>query len=221
MKKKLLSILLGCTLVLSSSVVAFAKPITNTQTTTKTETTKTQADTIDSSASIAKDLEEAKDVKAEVEGMEDAKISFHKISIKDANVLINEIANGGFPEKYDAVDIKIDGYQNGVSGKATISIPVSALNNVKDCKRIDVYRVEDSVLVSVARNVEVKDGVLTFETDHFTTYVFTEAAAVVSETPDTDSNGTNTGDVAPIAAMMIVMVLAASVGFMAYKKREA
>ena len=85
-------------------------------------------------------------------------------------------------------------YAEQPSGK--VKVTLSVFENIKDAKWIQVYRYDNTAkkFVEVDKAVEVKDGKFTFETDHFTPYLFASADAPKEEpTPTTTAQSTTTG----------------------------
>ena len=112
---------------------------------------------------------------------------------------------------YQLVDLKlVDTVGAEKQPNGNVKITMSVTEKLKDAKAIEVYRYDETAdkLVALGK-CEVKDGKFTFETDHFSTYVFAEASL---DTP-------NTGDSAPV---VIVTVLAmAAVLTVVYSKRKS
>ena len=101
-------------------------------------------------------------------------------------------------KKVAAADLSL--VKNGVayaeqpSGK--VKVTLSLFENIKDAKWIQAYRYDNTAkkFVEVDKAVEVKDGKFTFETDHFTPYLFASADAPKEEpTPTTTAQSTTTG----------------------------
>ena len=85
-------------------------------------------------------------------------------------------------------------YAEQPSGK--VKVTLSVFENIKDAKWIQVYRYDNTAkkFVEVDKAVEVKDGKFTFETDHFTPYLFASADDPKEEpTPTTTAQSTTTG----------------------------
>ena len=99
-------------------------------------------------------------------------------------------------KKTAAADLSLvkDGvaYAEQPSGK--VKVTLSLFENIKDAKWIQVYRYDNTAkkFVTVDKVVEVKDGKCTFETDHFTPYLFASVDAPQEE-PTTTAQPTTTG----------------------------
>lgn len=119
------------------------------------------------------------------------------------------------------LDLKLVDAENAVvqpDGKVKITLPV--FENIKDAKYVAVYRLDDSKFTHLSTS-EVKDGKFTFETDHFSTYLF---ASVDNPATDSivDGSETTTGDTAPIAGMMVAALAAVgAVVLVSTKKKNA
>ena len=119
------------------------------------------------------------------------------------------------------LDLKLVDAENAViqpDGKVKITLPV--FENIKDAKYVAVYRLDDSKFTHLSTS-EVKDGKFTFETDHFSTYLF---ASVDNPATDStvDGSETTTGDTAPIAGMMVAALAAVgAVVLVSAKKKNA
>lgn len=131
-------------------------------------------------------------------------------------------------------------------GKVKVTLPV--LTELKDATKIEVLRYDAETGKYVSLGIsKVADGVFSFETDHFTPYLFVDASKVVEEETTTvkteetttakadDKTGTETkaetkadaktdapktGDAAPVAALA-VLAMAAVAGVFASRKKNA
>ena len=104
-------------------------------------------------------------------------------------------------------------------GKIKITLPL--FENLKDAKYVAVYRLnaDTDKFVSLG-TVEVKDGKFTFDTDHFSTYLFVSADKPADGTLDGE-NG-KTGDTAPIGVIIAVALAAVgAVVLVSAKKKNA
>lgn len=116
-----------------------------------------------------------------------------------------------------------------------IVLPIAKLAEIKDAKFVSVYAVKDAKMELVDIVKVDKDGNFSFEPKHFSTYVFAAATEAqynenLKTNTDTDgagttggsvNNDTNTGDMAPIATMVVVAGLAAACAVVVYKRKEA
>ena len=138
-------------------------------------------------------------------------------------------------KKVAAADLSL--VKNGVAyaeqpnGKVKVTLPL--FENIKDAKWIQVYRYDNAAkkFVEVDKVVEVKDGKFTFETDHFTPYLFasvngpeeepttTAQPTTTGKTVTDTSNKPKTGDSAPIA-VFAGMAAAGLAVFAVSKKRK-
>ena len=98
-----------------------------------------------------------------------------------------------------------------LSDYVTVSLPTPAGFTVEDGKQIVVYRLaEDGKLIKC--NTVVSNGIVTFETNHFSTFIISQEE--ISGVPQTSDNMAGFA----IAGVMILLAGAAFVG-LAYKKR--
>lgn len=116
--------------------------------------------------------------------------------------------------------LELDLFKNGVQLtqlKDKVQVTLSVFDKIKDAKWINVYRYNEETKVLdlvTEKPVEVKDGRFTFETDHFSTYVF-----VAADAPTTEGTQPDTSDNAPIAAMVAIAALAATAAVVVSKKK--
>jgi len=210
MKKKLLTVVLSAVMVLGSAVSVFAVESSElNKSSTTTGGVELDADDSISDATVATVEKEAEvtleGAKLEVEVP--GKAALQAVSKAGATVLKDktfEIVELNLFDKNNAQLTKLD-------GKIKVTLPV--FENIKDSKYVQVYRLDETKLTDLGL-VEVKDGKFTFETDHFSTYVFVDAKAPA--TPE------KTGDTAPVATAVAVAGLAAAAfGVVALKKKNA
>ena len=123
----------------------------------------------------------------------------------------------------DAAGTKIQPLNNG-NVLVTIDVPSTLDAN----KGLVVYRMEDNGTLTELKT-SVENGKVSFETNHFSTYIVAEKAAVAEETTTaaaaketttTKTNSPKTGDAAPVAALMVV-ALGACGAVIASKKKNA
>jgi len=156
-------------------------------------------------------------------------------SSTDYNAIVEFVNKELKGKKVAAADLSL--VKNGVayaeqpSGK--VKVTLSLFENIKDAKWIQVYRYDNAAkkFVEVDKVVEVKDGKFTFETDHFTPYLFasvngpeeeptTTAQPTTTGKTVTDTNKKpNTGDSAPIV-VFAGMAAAGLAVFAVSKKRK-
>ena len=123
----------------------------------------------------------------------------------------------------DAAGAKIQPLNNG-NVLVTIDVPSTLDAN----KGLVVYRMEDNGTLTELKT-SVENGKVSFETNHFSTYIVAEKAAVpeetttaaaAKETTTAKTNSPKTGDAAPVAALMVV-ALGACGAVIASKKKNA
>lgn len=128
-------------------------------------------------------------------------------------------------DAYAVIDLKIADASGNVvkleSGKVKVTLPV--MESVKDAKFVAVYRLDDTTKKFVKVGVaEVVGGKISFETDHFSTYVF--AAVDSADAADKITENVQTGDTAsvlPIVVMGVCAALALSAVLVISKKKNA
>ena len=138
-------------------------------------------------------------------------------------------------KKVAAADLSLEkggvAYAEQPNGK--VKVTLSLFENIKDAKWIQVYRYDNATktFVEVDKVVEVKDGKFTFETDHFTPYLFasvngpeeesttTAQPTTTGKTVTDTSNKPKTGDSAPIV-VFAGMAAAGLAVFAVSKKRK-
>ena len=123
----------------------------------------------------------------------------------------------------DVAGAKIQPLNNG-NVLVTIDVPSTLDAN----KGLVVYRMEDNGTLTELKT-SVENGKVSFETNHFSTYIVAEKAAVAEETTTAaaaketttaKTNSPKTGDAAPVAALMVV-ALGACGAVIASKKKNA
>ena len=104
-----------------------------------------------------------------------------------------------------------------LDGYVTVTLPVPENFVVRENYVLVVYRVNDDGSLTNC-NATVKDGKITFTTDHFSTYIIAEQAkdsVVESTTP-------NTGDKTSVGYIVVLVAIAAAAFYMGFKnKKEA
>lgn len=117
-----------------------------------------------------KELEDA----VTVEGAEEKLvISVVPEDSADLDVIAAALADVLKNVKYVAVDLKFESGNQPEEG-TKITLPIAKIASVKDTAYVSVYRV-DADKLKLIEVVKVTDGNITFEPDHFSTYVFAEA----------------------------------------------
>lgn len=97
-----------------------------------------------------------------------------------------------------------------LNGYVQVSIPVPSNINVNSGKTIAVYRLEDNGSLTRCQTM-IENGVITFLTNHFSTYIIVEEDAIASP---------KTGDYSYMNYITFLMVFVASIGLMLIAKRE-
>lgn len=104
-----------------------------------------------------------------------------------------------------------------LDGYVTVTLPVPENFVVRENYVLVVYRVNDDGSLTNC-NATVKDGKITFTTDHFSTYIIAEQekdSVVESTTP-------NTGDKTSVGYIVVLVAIAAAAFYMGFKnKKEA
>ncbi len=110
---------------------------------------------------------------------------------------------------FQAIDIKLMKGTEAVQPGATVTVTVTVPEALKNAKEIKVFRldtVDGKDSLTPVKVVEFKDGNVSFETDHFSTYVF--AATTVKS-----------GDTAPVVAVVLLACVAAAAVLVSKKRR--
>jgi hypothetical protein len=201
-----------------------ADPITNTtaQTISEEEIAAIATEAAVEATGAAKDakLEVAKAAEKEVSAVLEVAKTLDRLKGKDVFVL----------------DLKLlkDGQAIQPGEKIKVTLPL--FDDLKEAKFVSVHRLsDDGKTLTFLGSVEVKDGKFTFETDHFSTYVFaaaekaeaaedeTIASTETEATTGTDAKtdeGKKTGDAAPIVPIVVLAAVAVgAVVFVSSKKR--
>ncbi len=139
----------------------------------------------------------------------DSKLVVSNVDTKsdDYKAVVDIIEKDHKDKKFVTLDLKLMKENVAVQPNGKIKVTLPVVEDLKDAKMIQVYRIENGNKVDLGK-VEVKDGKFTFETDHFSTYVFVEAAAdTTSTTPTTP----NTGDATMVGLLLAVAAISAVV----------
>lgn len=216
MRKKLLTVALAAIMVLGSTFSVLAVDSPNTDSPELNDSPSTggvEADADD--VAISDEAADAIEKDAKVEGIDGIKLYVNA----PTKAVIEAVAAAGKTLlanlKYEIADLELfkgDVQLTKLDNK--IKVTLSLFENLLNAKYVAVYRLDGTTLTSLG-TVEVKGGKFTFETDHFSTYVFAAASA-----PAADGEPA-TGDTAPIATAVTVAVLAAvAYGVVSFKKKE-
>ncbi len=152
-----------------------------------------------------------KEAKAEGENVPaDAKLVVDNVDTKsDDYKLVTEIIKKEHKDKaFYTLDLKLVKENVAVQPNGKIKVTLPAVEELKDSKMIQVYRIDAGKKTDLGK-VEVKNGKFTFETDHFSTYVFVSA----DENATTGGTTTtpNTGDTGMVVVFMVMAALSAVV----------
>ena len=160
-----------------------------------------------------KELEDA----VVVEGAEDKLvISVVPEDSADLDVIAAALADVLKDVKYVTVDLKFESGNQPEEG-TKITLPVAKIASVKDTAYVSVYRVDADEL-KLIEVVKVTDGNITFEPDHFSTYVFAEAnEADYNEYVNDQDAGVSL----PIVALIAVAALAGGCVVFSSKRKHA
>ncbi len=143
---------------------------------------------------------------AKVEGVEDGvelKVNNVDTTSNDFKIVKDLIAKNYKDKKYIALDLKLMKGDKLVQPNGKIKVTLQVPERLEKALKIDVYRVEeDGSYVKLESKLDGKW--ITFETDHFSTYVFVEANVDTS----TDNTSVYTGDTTNVTLSMIMMLLA-------------
>lgn len=222
MRKKLLTIALAAVTVLGSTVCTFAVDSADTSSPDLNNSASTGDTNVDASTSISDATADSIEKSATVAGMTEVTLDVAAPSKADV-VLVTEAGKTVLADKkYEIVELDLfKGTTQLTKLENAVKVTLEVFENIKNAKYVDVFRYNTTTkaLDKVASSVEVKDGKFTFETDHFSTYVFAEAKAPASTD---DDKKPVTGDTAPIGAAVAVAALAAGAYAVAsFKKKNA
>jgi LPXTG-motif cell wall-anchored protein len=107
-----------------------------------------------------------------------------------------------------------------LSGYVQVSIPVPSNINVNSGKAIVVYRLEDDGSLTRCQTT-VENGVITFLTNHFSTYIVAEEDASANTDNGQDAvTSPKTGDDSYMGFVLLLTVLLAGMGSVAIAKRK-
>lgn len=216
MRKKLLTVALAAVMVLGSvaNVFAASSPSTNDSPITNGSSSTSNGVETEADATISEETATELEKAAKIEGLTGVtlevstvlKTEFQAVQKAGATVLKDKV--------YEVVDLKLSSKATQLDKAIKVTLPL--FESIKDAKWIAVYRLDGTTLKALG-TVEVKDGAFTFETDHFSTYVFAKATA-----PATTDSKPATGDTAPITTAVVIAALAAaSFAAVSLKKKTA
>ena len=182
--------------------------------------------------------EEVAELEATVENApEDSELVLAPVVWDDFNAIKEKVAEKITSGIYQIIDITLVDSFTGLPIQpeegTVVTVTIKAPTALKDAKVVAIYRydVDTSKLVLVDDEVEVKNGKITFDTDHFSSYVFADVTptdeggesegegegegegTVPDEgtTPDGGEQNVKPGDSANISMLLFVVVMAAAV----------
>lgn len=181
----------------------------------KDTTAEQQTTTVDSTNIAVSDEEAAKlEDSAKVEGDKLDKDVALKVSKVEDKVVeaVKEAAKEVLKDKvYATVDLKLVKGTEVVQANGDVKVTINVPEKVKNAKVIEVFRLDADKLVSLGK-ADVKDGKISFTTNHFSTYVFADVTPVA-----TDSEPG--GDTAPVM-MLLAIAAVAGAAVVASKKKN-
>ena len=181
----------------------------------KDTTAEQQTTTVDSTNIAVSDEEAAKlEDSAKVEGDKLDKDVALKVSKVEDKVVeaVKEAAKEVLKDKvYAAVDLKLVKGTEVVQANGDVKVTINVPEKVKNAKVVEVFRLDADKLVSLGK-ADVKDGKISFTTNHFSTYVF---ADVTPAATDSEPGG----DTAPVM-MLLAIAAVAGAAVVASKKKN-
>ena len=181
----------------------------------KDTTAEQQTTTVDSTNIAVSDEEAAKlEDSAKVEGDKLDKDVALKVSKVEDKVVeaVKEAAKEVLKDKvYATVDLKLVKGTEVVQANGDVKVTINVPEKVKNAKVIEVFRLDADKLVSLGK-ADVKDGKISFTTNHFSTYVF---ADVTPAATDSEPGG----DTAPVM-MLLAIAAVAGAAVVASKKKN-
>lgn len=214
MKRKLLTTVMAATLTVSMAFAAFAAGTPSADGNNPETKVEAVNEVSSSTAEAIKETAKVELGQAAPAGSELKVAPVSATALETAKTLISK-TEALKETKVDVVDLKlVDGSDAKVqpTGKIAITLKVEGFAALKaeTAKFVAVYRVNDDESIAYLGSVEVKDGAFTFETDHFSTYIFAPAAkAETAPAVDQPAENPTTGDTAPIVPMVVVAIVAA------------
>ena len=185
------------------------KPDTETDTKPESKPTLSAGTVITSGSDSNTSLKDSKGILPVNTRLDSKKVTEQKVIEKVTELVKNTIKSSDTIKKefkelvvyeLNLLDGTTELHQLADKVEVTIAVPFQVSAN----EDILVYRVDGEKLVLCTS--KISDGKLTFETDHFSTYVFVkvQAPAVAAPTPTAP---TPTGDRAPILQLVLVLLV--------------
>ena len=185
------------------------KPDTGTDTKPESKPTLSAGTVITSGSDSNTSLKDSKGILPVNTRLDSKKVTEQKVIEKVTELVKNTIKSSDTIKKefkelvvyeLNLLDGTTELHQLADKVEVTIAVPFQVSAN----EDILVYRVDGEKLVLCTS--KISDGKLTFETDHFSTYVFVkvQAPAVAAPTPTAP---TPTGDRAPILQLVLVLLV--------------
>ena len=185
------------------------KPDTETDTKPESKPTLSAGTVITSGSDSNTSLKDSKGILPVNTKLDSKKVTEQKVIEKVTELVKNTIKSSDTIKKefkelvvyeLNLLDGTTELHQLADKVEVTIAVPFQVSAN----EDILVYRVDGEKLVLCTS--KISDGKLTFETDHFSTYVFVKVQAPAATAP-TPTAPTPTGDRAPILQLVLVLVV--------------
>lgn len=185
------------------------KPDTGTDTKPESKPTLSAGTVITSGSDSNTSLKDSKGVLPVNTKLDSKKVTEQKVIEKVTELVKNTIKSSDTIKKefkelvvyeLNLLDGTTELHQLADKVEVTIAVPFQVSAN----EDILVYRVDGEKLVLCTSRIS--DGKLTFETDHFSTYVFVKVQTPVTAAPTTAAP-TPTGDRAPILQLVLVLLV--------------
>ena len=185
------------------------KPDTGTDTKPESKPTLSAGTVITSGSDSNTSLKDSKGILPVNTKLDSKKVTEQKVIEKVTELVKNTIKSSDTIKKefkelviyeLNLLDGTTELHQLADKVEVTIAVPFQLSAN----EDILVYRVDGEKLVLCTS--KISDGKLTFETDHFSTYVFVKVQAPATTTP-TPTAPTPTGDRAPILQLVLVLLV--------------
>lgn len=185
------------------------KPDTETDTKPESKPTLSAGTVITSGSDSNTSLKDSKGVLPVNTRLDSKKVTEQKVIEKVTELVKNTIKSSDTIKKefkelvvyeLNLLDGTTELHQLADKVEVTIAVPFQVSAN----EDILVYRVDGEKLVLCTSRIS--DGKLTFETDHFSTYVFVKVQAPAPTAP-TPTAPTPTGDRAPILQLVLVLLV--------------
>lgn len=185
------------------------KPDTETDTKPESKPTLSAGTVITSGSDSNTSLKDSKGILPVNTKLDSKKVTEQKVIEKVTELVKNTIKSSDTIKKefkelviyeLNLLDGTTELHQLADKVEVTIAVPFQLSAN----EDILVYRVDGEKLVLCTS--KISDGKLTFETDHFSTYVFVKVQAPATAAP-TPTAPTPTGDRAPILQLVLVLLV--------------